>query len=305
MFRRVRLPAIGYYRASNAFLTRTGIVTAEERAVSLQACGPLPRTHGACPLRELTGTSVLFDERLDSRWQNWLLDIPYRLWVLHRGGFDLHALRYVLSSEIAPVAGDVLSALGIGRESIELFDAQNEQLLVGDVVVPTAMRSRDGLSPMVHDALDFHDRRIAMPLREAGEGFRVFAVTRRGAQGHLDNGPELAEMAEQFGYRVLDLDTDPMDEHKRVLSNAAASVVVGDHTSLPCFPRKRGSVVCSLLNADCAAGSVPSSIATVPDQHVGYVFGSNARQGGERDDFRIEPDDFEHALRITELYAGL
>ena len=305
IFRRVHTPSVGYHRIRETVVSKNGVISADADVKLLQGCGLRPGHPGACRASRMTGSSVLFDERLDSSLRNWPLDIPYRLWVLHCSGLDLQSIHYLLSPELASAATGLLSALGIGQACVRMFDAENEQLLVDDLLIPTSTGSPDGLSPMLRDALDFYDRQTGMLHQEAGERFRVFTWSITGTQGHLQNGPELAEIAGQFGYVRLDFNTRLIHEQKRMLSEASALVVIGDQTLPPVLPRQPGCAVCCLVDADCAADFVQPSIATVMDQHVGYVFGSNSQDGERLQDFRVDPDDFESALRVIEIHASL
>ncbi len=287
----------GYYRVHDAVLTGDGLVSAGSVASSDRPALP----GQGKPSRKADGPTVLFDERLDTSARDWFLEIPYRIRLLHRCSLDVRSLSVLSSPQLAPVVGDALSHFGVGQPHIRTYGAADMPLVIGDLILPTGLDAGCGAGPIRSGPAPAPLTLAAGAAPGAGGTVRAFVAC--GPQAPLRNAPELAEIAEQRGYTTLNLSGHVTADCARVLAGAAAIVTCGEQGSWPSLFCKPGAVVCSLHEAGRLTGTTQLSVAQVLDHPVGYVFGIGDSTGTQAG-FRVDPDDFEIALKVAEFYVA-
>ncbi len=296
------MPSVGYYRTHDAALTASGLVLADGSTNPIPGCGLRLATHnGPRPARRVEGPTVLFDERLETSPGHWLLEVRYRLSTLLQCGFDLRSLRYLASPTLTSLIGEVLLNFGIGEPRPSTYNPEQGSLRIADLIMPTSLCLQGYTSPVSRELSFLRHGGIDEPEPEICKDTRIFMVPSPGHEGRPRNVAELIEIGEQLGYRTPDLDRRSPHEQQQLLASASALVTCGDQGSGWSL-RKPGAVVCSLRSSECHSGYVQSSIAHVLEQHVGYVFGAGEAKDTMKEDFYIDPDDFESALKIVELY---
>lgn len=319
LFAQTRLAEIGTYALEDAVIAPSGIAIKDKVAFNSTAFIHPPHHVQAVatrllaadlPTRRLRGTVAVIYGPGHQTYGHWLVDFLPRLWVLAESGHDLAKLRYVMPPELTPDSRRLLALLGIGRSQLVAHRYWREVLLADRLLMPTGLRAGNRIAPQFRDASAFWTRqlRAAAPAPD-GQQAKLF-VSRTQVIGAriLSNREGIEAIAAQRGYAVVHPQRMTLGEQAALF--AGARLIVGEygsalHGSVHATP---GTVVVGLRGTSQHPSFVQSGVSDALGQRMGYLLGATKlgyTEGDIGQVFTVQEEDFERALDIAELAAGV
>lgn len=241
----------------------------------------LARAHPRLPRRLIDGDVVLLAGIGHTVFGHWLVDFLPKLYVLHRAGYRLDRLTFLLPTDTPDFARAWLAALGLDAARFLAYDPTGEVLACRSLIVPGVLRHGSRVSPLMSAAREFLLDRL-------GQGRRWWSPPPRRRRRLLVarsetstlNRRRLAERdlfearAIAHGFALVRPEALPIIEQVALFRSAAA--IVGEygsglHGSLFAEP---GAVVVSVRNGDPLLGFLQSGIDHAVGNDSGYVVGS-------------------------------
>jgi capsular polysaccharide biosynthesis protein len=284
---------VGLYTLKNALITVDGIITHLGKTLFTQAINhPEPHVsnianivhgrQGSLKTREIDGQAVLLTGPGSTVFGHWLVDFLPRLFVLDISGYDIRKLNYILPDKTPPWALSLIYECGISASQIVFHKAQEELLLVADLIIPTNVRQRSRANPLFRDAANFLadliDKISPLPPSPINSG-KIF-ISRRGADNSrvLVNRDEIESEAERAGFSIVRPETLTFPQQISLFRQA--DVLCGEYGSGlhgVIFSRP-GTVVCAIRGSSQHPGWFQSGIGQVFGHPTGYLIGETPQE---------------------------
>jgi capsular polysaccharide biosynthesis protein len=311
LFAQTATDAVGCYRITDATLAPTGVAIRDgvafsspsflhpshhvaqvaARTLSLDA----PEHHVRGPLAVIYGPG-------HETYGHWLVDFLPRLWVLARAGYDIHTLRYAVPPNLVPVAVHLLGRAGVRPSQLVLHRYWKETMRTDVLLMPTGLRTQNRVSACFADATRFWAGGLLRASAHLpGAGARLFiSRARMPAARVLPNRAGIEAIAAARGYAIVHPQTMSLPAQAAMFARARA--VVGEygsglHGSVFSPP---ATVVVGLRGTARHPSFVQSGVCAALGQRAGYVLGPT--QGEVEQSFMIQPEDFERALDLVEIF---
>jgi capsular polysaccharide biosynthesis protein len=317
LYGETEIGAVGCFRLRDARIVYDGIVLQRSTAFWSLALNQ-PRHHvqavlsaqaagwATLPVRHIEGPVAVIHGPGYDIFGHWLVDFLPRLYGLHRAGFNIETLCFVLPKATQRVARLFLNLIGIPDKNLVWHDQLVECIAADDVLVPTLYRLRNRFHPLFVPATRFwrerFDERAGVPQEEAAER-RIFVSRRNLASARqLRNRAAIETCAADAGYEIVCPETLSIQQQIRLFRSATrifGEYGSGLHGSIFARP---GSLVCALRGTSHHPGFLQSGLAASFEQNAGYVFGEAPQHAGDHP-FSIDVDAFKTAMRVAETWA--
>ncbi len=238
---------------------------------------------------------------------HWIVDILPKLYVLHRTGYDIEQLNYLVPRDILPFGNEWIEAVGLRSEQLIFYDDQDELVEVAELLVPSFLRSGSRASRLFKPAVEFMMQRVTssepwrrMPSVAGAEAIFVSRAKANRGSRSLVNREAIEAIAVEAGYVMLYPEQLPIVE--QVAWFAAAGRIAGEygsglHSSVFAGP---GAKVCCLRSSARHPGFLQSGLADAMEQDCGYVLGP-APLDAININFEVGEADFRQALELMSL----
>ena len=296
-------------------LTADGIVLAGENVLwttllnhpsyhVLDIMGQLQPTLASMPLRHAAGRVAMLSGPGSHIYGHWLVDILPRLFVLASCGYDLSALRFVISAALPQFCHEFLHLLGIGEDQLIRHNERYELLQVEELLLPSNLRLGSRFHPLMRPAVAFLRERISAhsSLDPRWRPNRRLFVSRRGGEPSrtLQNREEIEAIAAAEGYEIVRPEALAVTE--QIAMFASAAQIVGEygsglHNSVFSSP---ATVVMALRGTSHHPGFLQSGLGDVFGQPTGYVLSPTAIDAVDQL-FQVPANAFRLGLRCVEL----
>ena len=253
------------------------------------------------PVRRLPGEVVLLAGAGHTVYGHWLVDFLPKLYLLHRAGYRLERLRFLLPDDTPGFARAWLAALGIGADRIVPYAMWEERLACAHLVVPGALRHASRAAPLLAEARTFLLERLGIrrprwrpaprPRRRLLVARAENAATRN--RRRLAERALLAERAGAHGFETVRPEALPIADQVGLFRSAG--MLVGEYGSglHGSFFAEPGATVLALRNGDPHLGFLQSGLDHVLGHASGYVIGTEPDAAGL---FSVAPRDIDAAL---------
>ena len=315
LFSEHELGSVGCYKIKNGRVTSDGVVLrAGEAFWSLawnhpdglvqRLVDPTGVNRGALPVRRLAGQVTIIHGPGYNVFGHWLVDVLPRLYVLHRSGYDIDRLQFLLPADTPQFGFDFLRSIGIINIQIIRHNHNTELVEADEVLVPTILRLRSRLHPCFAEATKFWCDRFcagAAITRPVSAERRIFISREHAASQRLvENRGQIQTMAQQSGYELLYPERLSLADQIQIFSQSAR--IVGEYGSglHNCMFSPPGTQVCALRGTSHSPGFVQSSLAEVFGQQVGYVLAPTPEHSDDQR-ITIEPELFRRALDALDV----
>lgn len=198
---------------------------------------------------------------------HWLVDFLPKLWLLDAAGFDLAALRYVLSDDVRAWGLELLRLCGIGADQIVTI--RREDVLRGSFLIPTTVHN--GVrGPGFARTAEYLCRRIGIEPQE--RRVKLFLSRPLGGSRAISNWHAMEKAAYSAGYSVIQPERLSLLEQFRLMASARA--VAGEYGSALHLSLFAGPdvPVCAVRGVLEHPGFIQSAIGAALRQPTGYVF---------------------------------
>lgn len=242
---------------------------------------------------------------------HWIADFLPKLYLLHRAGYRIERLRYLLPADTPDFARAWLRLLGIGDGQLRFYRRQDDLLTCRSLLVPSALRFVGRVSPLLREARDFLLRRLDGPRRIWRRAAKP-AAGKRILVSRSENGAtlnprrfrdrELFETAASArGFAVVR--PEELDIPGQIALFRSAAILVGEygsglHASLFCEP---GATVLSARHNGLALGFLQSAIDHAVGHASGYLIGGAPAADGS---FGIGREEIDMAFDWLDWTTG-
>lgn len=241
---------------------------------------------------------------------HWIVDILPKLYGLQRLGHDIATLRYLVPADTPRFGFAWLEAIGLRLDQMILYDPSTALVEVGELLVPTFLRSGSRASRLFREAALFMKQRVQQSAgwaeaSRSGGSSSIFVSRARADRGgrSVANREAIEAIAVQEGYVLVY--PERLDIAAQVACFASATRIVGEygsglHNSIFSEP---GTRVCCLRSTARHPGFLQSGLADVMQQECGYVFGAAPIDAIDVR-FEIDEADVRQALQLMSLPAA-
>ncbi|WP_213956668.1 MULTISPECIES: DUF563 domain-containing protein [unclassified Variovorax] len=310
------IPSVGLYHLDDVEVSSHSLVSRDGHFLVSPQTNVSPDAVSQCALYgELTATRipsrvveaplVLLAGPGHQIWGHWLIDFLPRLHILHKAGFRIEDMQYLLPSTVPPFVEALLALLGIEPRRLVRFHPYQETVLARQLLLPTMYRYSSRVHPDMAQALRFLVERIAarndIPTPPAG--FERLFLSRRaaGSDGRLLlNRDAIEQQAAEAGFKVICPEQHPLLDQIALFQQARQ--IVGEYGSAlhGSIFSAEGITVCGLRATTIHPGFLQSGLCEVKLQRIGYVLAATGEADIEQR-FQVVEEDFALALRLMDL----
>ena len=311
--------SVRLYVLRDGRITFDGIVMHEHHAMSSDLLNH-PHYHVAAlvqnmlggrislPIRRIDGRAVMLSGPGYTVYGHWLVDILPRLWVLHRSGYLIEDLSFIIPVGAPPFVLPLLETFGISSKQIIYYDERAEILEIEELLIPTNLRRASRMHSCFREARDFLVARRTPSTDDAdvpgGYGDRIF-ISRRNADASrsLINRDIVEKLAIDAGFQLAY--PEDLSIGGQIDLFAQARQIMGEygsglHNSI--FSRP-GTLICAVRGTSVHPGFIQSGLGHVCDQQTGYVFGDTPLEAVHQS-FDVQELFVRTALDIMSLYPS-
>jgi capsular polysaccharide biosynthesis protein len=302
---------VGCYAIEGGAVAPTGIAMKDGHAFTSPAFIHPPHHVGTVirrlndadlPVRRVAARLAVLYGPGHQTYGHWLVDFLPRLWVLFRCGYDIESLRFLVPKDLSDLSRRLLARVGIREEQLVRYAYWTEVVEADLLLMPTALRLGNRISPLFREATTFWTRRLLEAGAARSPWGAKLMLSRGGVQQErtLVNRAVIEAIARERGYAIVRPETLSLIEQAAMFRDARC--IAGEYGSAlhGSVYAAAGAATCGLRGNFKHPSFIQSGVAAALGQHAGYVLG-NAEGDEVTHRFSIEPADFERALEIMEL----